>query len=60
MTEKEIKDRLWSMATAGHCTMVLGDVVVMPAEAEDYFTEEEMSEVYAYLEAQIRRRAQEL
>ena len=54
MTEQEIKDRLWQMAIAGHSVGTVGSYVVMPAEAEDYFSEEELDEVYAYLKAQLR------
>ena len=44
-----MNERLNLMIAAGHPIFIIGDVVSLPIEAEDFFTEEEMDELREYI-----------
>lgn len=49
MVKGNIPDRLNLMIAAGHPVFIFGSTVVLPIEAEDFFSDEEIKEVETYI-----------
>lgn len=48
----ELQEKLDDMIGCGYPIFIFGNTVAFPAEAEEFFTEEEMDEVEAYIRAE--------
>lgn len=49
---KELKEKLDDMIACGHPIFIIADTVAFPAEADQFFTEEEMDELEAHIRAE--------